>query len=60
MALSKVMNGKSYIHDIDGVFTEKSSAEAHADYLKRQYKFVGSTKIEDKGNNVWWVWWSYK
>ena len=60
MALTKVINEKEYIHDTDGVFTDRSSAQAHADYLQRTYKFIGSTKIEDKKNGIFWVWWTYK
>jgi hypothetical protein len=60
MAQTKNFNGKEYIHDTDGTFTEKSSAEAHANWLKQQYSFIKSTKVESLDNGTWLVWWSYK
>jgi hypothetical protein len=60
VGITKTFNGKEYIHDKDGVFTEKSTAEAHADWLKRNYSFVKSTKVENRGDGVYFVWWSYK
>jgi hypothetical protein len=60
MAQTKNFNGKDFIHDTDGEFRAKSDAEAHSDWLRRQYGFIKSTKVEDRGDGIYWVWWSYR
>jgi hypothetical protein len=60
LALTKIFDGREYIHDKDGTFTRKEDAQAHADWLSKQYQFIKHTKVEEKDNGTYLVWWSYR
>lgn len=56
--LTKTYNDKMYTHNREDIFTDKEAARLHASWLTRNKSMVKSTLVEDKGNGMFWVWWS--